>query len=344
MNFYQDFQNDVPCSSTYISAGSPLNITVFGHTIEATTAAAAPTPICQGQTSSLSASSQYGVPPYTFTWMPGSITGSPVNVTPAATTVYTVTAKDACGDIDIASTTVTVSPISGITGTTQVCQGSTTALHNTATGGTWSSSNNFVATINNSGVVSGVSVGTSIITYTTPSLCYTTTSVTVNPLPAAITGVRTVCAGSTTQLSETTTGGTWSGNNNSVATVTNAGLVTGVSGGTVTISYTTATGCSMTTTVTVNPLLHITGTTTVCQGRITTLSNATPGGGTWSSASTGIATINSSGIVSGVSAGTSVIEFTTTAGCTTTTTVTVLPPPAAITVTGAVCQGSTIQP
>ncbi|MDG2433562.1 hypothetical protein, partial [Flavobacterium sp.] len=61
----------------------------------------------------------------------------------------------------------------------------------------------------------------------------------------------------------------------------------------------------------------VTGTNTVCVGNTTTFSSTTSGG-TWSSASPTVATVNSaSGVVTGVAAGTSVINYsvTTTGGC-----------------------------
>lgn len=76
--------------------------------------------------------------------------------------------------------------ISAITGTTAVCVGSTTTLSNADLGGSWSSANMSVATINAStGVVTALSAGTSTITYaiTTADGCAvsTTTTVTVHP-------------------------------------------------------------------------------------------------------------------------------------------------------------------
>lgn len=80
-------------------------------------------------------------------------------------------------------------------------------------------------------------------------------TVTVNLLPAAITGTTSVCVGSTATLSSATAEGTWSSGTPSVATVNaTSGVVTGVSSGTTVITYTLVTGCSVTTTVTVNPL------------------------------------------------------------------------------------------
>jgi hypothetical protein len=67
----------------------------------------------------------------------------------------------------------------------------------------------------------------------------------------------------------------------------------------------------------------ITGNTTVCVNQYTPLSN-TVSGGVWSSSNTGVATVNSFGLVQGVSAGTAVISYTVTgSGCSTTVTATV---------------------
>lgn len=140
------------------------------------------------------------------------------------------------------------------------------------------------------------------------------------PSPGTITGTATICAGSSTTLSNATTGGTWSSSATGVATVGSTGVVTGVAAGTATISYTVTNGCgsaSTTRVVTVNPLPGagtITGTATVTVGSTTTLSNAT-GGGTWSSGSAAIATVGSTGVVTGVAAGTATISYTVTNGC-----------------------------
>ncbi len=69
----------------------------------------------------------------------------------------------------------------------------------------------------------------------------------------SITGSTAICIGATTQLSPAT-GGTWVSNSPAVASVDNSGLVTGLTGGTSTFTFTeTATGCTNTTSaVTVN--------------------------------------------------------------------------------------------
>lgn len=138
---------------------------------------------------------------------------------------------------------ITVNPaVPAITGTTSVCAGATTTLANTTAGGTWSSSTTGTATVDGSGVVTGVAAGTTTISYTAGG-CSATAAVTVNALPAAITGSTSVCIGNTTLMSNTTAGGTWSSSTTGTATIDASGLVTGVSAGSATVTYTLATGC-----------------------------------------------------------------------------------------------------
>jgi hypothetical protein len=75
--------------------------------------------------------------------------------------------------------------------------------------------------------------------------------ITINPLPDTITGTAVVCEGSTTTLSNATTGGTWSSSDATVATVDVAtGVVTGVMAGVADIIYTLPTGGGAAATVT----------------------------------------------------------------------------------------------
>ena len=173
----------------------------------------------------------------------------------------------------------TISPILGIT---TVCQGSTTALSDSTSGGTWTSSNTAVATVGSTtGVVFGVATGTAVITYTyNTGSCTATTTVNVVTPPAIITGTTSVCSGSTTTLSDATAGGTWSSGNPLVATVgSTTGIVTGVSVGSVVITYSTGGACYVTATLNVTPMpTVISGPSSVCTGATITLTNGTPGG------------------------------------------------------------------
>ncbi len=249
----------------------------------------------------------------------------------------------------------TVSPI---TGTAIVCAGSTTTLADATPGGTWSSGSTGIATVSTSGVVTGVTAGTAVISYTVASAGTATITVTVNPLPvmpAAISGSSfTVCAGSAITLSDATTGGVWSSVSTTVATVSSTGIVTGVSGGTSIISYSNTNSCgtlAATAVVTVNPLPAtpgaITGaTTTVCVGSTVTYSE-TSTGGTWSSASPTVASVSSTGVITGLTAGVAVISYSETNACGTVAatkpvTVSAGPPsPGTISGTLGICLGAT---
>jgi uncharacterized protein YjdB len=253
------------------------------------------------------------------------------------------------------STVITTNPLPAtITGPSSVCAGSTITLSATTTGGSWSSSNTVIATAGaGTGVITGVSAGAVVISYTLPTGCVRTTSVTVNPLPSAgtISGTAVVCVGATTSLSSTVGGGTWSTTTGNT-TISTSGLATGVSAGIDTIKYTVVTVCGTATVsypVTVNPLPvagSITGSGNVCLGLTTTLTAGTTGG-SWSSSNTTIATVGTGGVVTGVALGTASISYTVTNSCgsaTATTIVTVNPLANAGSISGAdtVCQIDTI--
>jgi hypothetical protein len=146
--------------------------------------------------------------------------------------------------------------------------------------------------------------------------------ITINAIPtvAAIGGASTVCVGATTTLTDATPSGVWSSSaSTSIATINASGVVTGVAVGSTTVTYTVTTnGCvgSATKSVSINSVptvAAITGTTTICTGGTTTLADVTPSG-VWNSATTSVATIGASGIVTGVSAGTSTISYSVTVG------------------------------
>jgi uncharacterized protein YjdB len=238
----------------------------------------------------------------------------------------------------------TVNPLPGsITGAGSVCIGATTTLTDGTAGGYWVSSDATIASVGSStGVVSGVATGTATIDYILPTGCYVSTSILVNPLPAAITGTMSLCVGSSATLADATTPGTWLSSASGTAGVGyTTGLLTGVSAGTATITYTaSSTGCYITTVVTVNSTpLPITGTPAVCIGSTTTLSDATGGGG-WS-ASSPYGSVGSTGIFSGTSTGVAIVTYSVGIGCVATIPVTVNPLPGLIGGTLHVCVGAT---
>ena len=270
----------------------------------------------------------------------GSASGIVTGVSSGVSVIsYTVTISG-CGTV-MSTKTITVNPSPGvITGVLHVCMGSTTTLGNSVSGGVWSSGSPGIAAIGSaSGVVSGVSVGVAAITYTLAAGCTATANVSVNLSPSSISGSGTVCAGSTTTLTDATTGGLWSTTATGIASIGSAsGIVSGLATGTAVMTYSLADGCFATQTVTVNASpAAITGIASLCVGSTTTLYD---GGGIWSSGSPAIAVIGSSmGIISGVSAGNVTISYTLPDGCLTTTIVTVNPIPSPISGGATLCLG-----
>lgn len=149
----------------------------------------------------------------------------------------------------------------------------------------------------------------------------------VNPLPT-ITGTSAVCVGSSITLTGSGTPATssaWTSSNTSIATVDTTGKVTGVSGGTATITYTNNNGCSKTFDVTINALPTISGNNSVCLNASTTLTGSGTPNATnpWVSSNTSVATIDSTGKVTGITVGTANITFTDVNGCSNTFSITV---------------------
>ncbi len=99
----------------------------------------------------------------------------------------------------------------------------------------------------------------------------------------------------------------------------------------------------------VNPLPTITGILSICIGANASLTGSDTANATtpWVSGTSGVATVNSLGIVTGVSAGTSVITYTNSNGCANTVTLTVNPnSPASVAIaaspSGAICLGTSV--
>ncbi len=330
------YQESNPCGGA--SATTTITVLPLPGSITGTTSA------CVGLSSTLSDAGG-------GTWVSSntsvatiSTSGTFTGIT-AGTAVISYTLPTGCAP---ATTTVTIYPTpSAIGGTPTVCAaGATTTLTDALTGGSWTSSTTSIATVGvGTGVVTGVIPGTVTITYTSANGCVISTPVTVNPLPAAIAGSASVCVGSTTTLTDPTSGGTWSSSNSSQASIgVGTGIATGVSAGTPTITYTLATtGCRITAPLVVNPLPSaISGGSNMCVGGSLSLTDA--GGGTWTSSNLLAATINTfTGVMTGIGPGTTTITYSLSTGCATTSSVLVNPLPATYTVTGGggYCAGGT---
>ena len=133
---------------------------------------------------------------------------------------------------------------------------------------------------------------------------------------SSISGRDTVCAGGFMTLTDSTTGGVWSSGDTTKAIINaSTGSVTGILGGTATITYTLSPGCFVTRVIVINALLPIIGDTAVCAGSSVVFSDLTPGG-TWTSNNTSVATITpGTGVGYGVASGITVITYTLPNGC-----------------------------
>jgi len=215
--------------------------------------------------------------------------------------------------------TIEAQPVIINTGDNGICIGETTALL-PSSGGTWTSSNTNVATINATGVVTGVSEGAATFTYTADGTgCQATSGgITIYGAPdISLSGDSQVCVGGSTTLTPSS-GGFWTSSNNSVATVSANGIVTGVSAGSATFTFTeTGTGCDGSGTIAVSvvetPLTEITGPASICIGESSSLTPSS--GGYWVSNNPAVASISSAGIVQGLSQGVARFVFVSDSGC-----------------------------
>ena len=173
--------------------------------------------ICAGSTFTTSGISSNG----TVAWTTSG-TGTFTNGT-TATATYTPSAADiTAGSVTLTMTvtgtstvsdamvlTITPQPSAGnLSGTQSVCVGSTTTFSSTVSGGSWTTSDANIASIDASGVITGVAAGTATITYTVTgtggcSNVTATRTVTVTaPYNAGIiSGTQSICVGSNTTFS-----------------------------------------------------------------------------------------------------------------------------------------------
>ncbi|MDB4346681.1 Ig-like domain-containing protein [bacterium] len=302
--------------------------------------------ICAGSTATLAATGATS-----YVWDNGVTNGT--SFIPTATATYTVTGTDANGCVATDDITVTVNPLPTVSGSTSVCVDETVTLTGSGTAATsnaWVSSDVGVATVSSVGVVTGVSAGSVNITYTNNNGCQKLVAMTVNAVPTISGSLSTIIGGTTTLSGSGTpaTTGAWTSSSQSVATVSSSGVVTGLTAGTTNITYTTSSGCSVTETVTIYAMPTITsggvsGPQEVCVGSTIdfdgsgTAATSSP----WTSSNTSVASIDSDGLVTGVSAGTATITYTDNNGGTATQTVTVNPLPT-ISGTTSVCIGSSV--
>lgn len=209
----------------------------------------------------------------------------------------------------------------------------------------WTSEDESIATVTETGLVTAVGPGTTTITCTTEDGGYTARcTVTVKGTVVAVTGVSlnktslSMNIGDTQTLTATVTPSnaanknvSWSTSNSAVATVSETGFITAIASGTAMITCTTVSGnysasCSVTVTDPSAVVINVTGvsisrkTLALNIGNTETLSatvapsNATNQNVIWMSSNSSAATVSASGVVSAVAEGVTTITCKTVDG------------------------------
>ena len=215
-----------------------------------------------------------------------------------------------------ATCTITVKePIQISATTSSIYRGKTTTLKAIpaySTTITWMSSNPLIATVSSNGVVTGKKAGTVTITAKAFGKSVAKTIKVVEP-SLKVTGSTSLYRGKTTTLKATTsysTKVTWKSSKPSIATVSSSGVVTGKKAGTVYI-YANAYGKSVKYKLTIKePALKLNkSSSSIYKGKTTTLKATTSYRTkvTWKSSNSSIATVSSTGDVTGKKAGTAYI-------------------------------------
>lgn len=275
---------------------------------------------------------------YTWTSNPIGFTSAssyPV-VYPTATTTYTLTVTNpttGCSNSNQVVVTVNPLPAAGVGKDRAICSGTSTQLGAVPVSGStysWSSTPaGFASAIANPTVSPSVNTIYTLVETVAATGCSWShnVSVIVNKLPVAVAGAnRSICQNSSTQLGAaavTGNGYSWTSSPAGFTSTLANPTVTPLVNTTYTLTETIwATGCSnsQSVVITVRPLpvvAVIGGSKILCQNSKTTLTDATAGG-IWSSLTTSVATVNSSGTVSGTNAGMATILYTVTnsGGCT----------------------------
>lgn len=234
------------CTLTIVSAVGypcvtylPISLTCNNCSATITPTFTLPSAICNGS-----------VAPTLPTISNNSISGtwSPATVSNTVSATYTFTPNNTlfpCAIPTNKTITVTNLPTTTLAGA-NVCVGSTTTFTSSTPGGTWSSANPLIATVNAAtGQVTGVSSGVVSIDYTFPPAggCGQVTfsrplSVRNPPSPGVLSGNPSICVGASSPFLSTVAGGTWTSSNVSVATViATTGVITGISAGVSNIKY-----------------------------------------------------------------------------------------------------------
>ncbi|MGQ0827608.1 MAG: gliding motility-associated C-terminal domain-containing protein [Bacteroidota bacterium] len=236
------------------------------------------TSVCSGTSTILTASGGS-----IYVWDNGQTTTS-ITVSPPSQTTYTVTANTSgCTGQTTIVVSITPPPAPTITGAIFICTGGSTTLTATAGGVyVWNTGATTAAI-----TVSPTSNSTYTVIVTTGCSASATVQVTVQAnLTPTITGINTICVGTSTTLS-TSGGGTYAWSDGSTGTSITVTPPVGVTTYSVTVTSGLCNGtASIQVTATPPPTPTIIGTTSICNGTGTTLTSNAGGTYLWNNGAT----------------------------------------------------------
>lgn len=200
--------------------------------------------VCPGSSITLTTSVAGG------TWSAGNsnatVTGGIVNGISAGPVFIYYTLPAVCDPVTSQYLITVGAPISAsISAPPAICLGSSVTVSASVPGGSWSHFNSNTSL--SGSTVAGVHPGIDTIYYTITSSCGSATNayairIDTVAIPPAISGVATLCPGTTAVLANAMPGGTWSFSNAN-ATISSTGLLNGVTSGAGTAYYTVTNSC-----------------------------------------------------------------------------------------------------
>ena len=143
--------NQTNSTATGLSAGSytvivtdangctaTLTVVVTQNNNSLTLTLSNPPAICNGQSATVTTTVTGGTGPYTYSWVPGNMTGTSITVTPTTNTSYNCYVTDVNGCTVLQTVNVNVDPAitAVLNGSNTICAGQSTALSIAAGGGT----------------------------------------------------------------------------------------------------------------------------------------------------------------------------------------------------------------
>lgn len=254
------------------------------------------TPICDGQSLTLTANATGGTGPYEYLWTPGGATTSSIVVSPSSTTTYTVQVTDAndCVDSDAAEVVVYDNPELTISpNNPEFCEGGNIQLSANVSGGTpdfsytWTPATGLSCTDCPNPVANPASTQTYTLTVEDDNGCTDQETVTVtvndNPELSLVSKTDEICGQGNGSITVTATGGdgdysyAWN-----TVPVQIGPTAVNLSAGTYTVVVTDGNGCKDELTETIinvgGPSVNISGAKPICEGESVTLTANASGG------------------------------------------------------------------